>query len=191
MERSRLQHELASVAMGKPGGAIADAILSMNNFDEGVPADDASCTDLINFLHWVADGEEGDPRRRAMTRATFENGAPVDAQDRVPIPISAEFFMTIAFVESGYLTTDNLALHVYQRNSGAARFLDHRFVFETLEAPTPEGLRNLLREARRISKDLRDHGLCERCPDRLNARPRMARARFCERCCPCVAATAP
>ena len=150
----------------------------MNRFDEGVPADDASCTDLIHFLHWVADGEEGDPRRRAMTRATFENGAPVDAHDRVPIPISAEFFMTIAFVESGYLTTDHLFLHVYQRNSGAARFLDHRCVFETLEAPTPEGLRNLLREARRISKDLRDHCLCERCPDRLNARLRMARARF-------------
>ena len=49
MERSRLQHELASVAMGKPGGDIAEAILSLNRFDEGVPADDASCTNLIIF----------------------------------------------------------------------------------------------------------------------------------------------
>ena len=101
-----MQHELANVAMDRPGEAIAEAILSMNKFDHGVPADDASCENLINFLHWVADGEEGDPRRRAMARTTFENGVEFDAHDRVPIKICAEFDMTIAFVESGHLTTD-------------------------------------------------------------------------------------
>ena len=73
----------------------------MNRFEHGVPADDASCKDLISFLHWVAAGEAGDPRRRAMARATFEDGVPFGAHGRVPIPISDEFCMTVALVESG------------------------------------------------------------------------------------------
>ena len=166
MEQCRLQRELADVAVDRPGGAIAvancypdgsslllEAILLT---DGGVPSEDASCETLINFLHWVADGEAGDPRRRAMARTTFEDGVEFDAHDRLPIKICAEFYMTIAFRASGhhlnYFNTDYLFLHVCQRCSAAAGCC----VAERLVQPaTPEGLRNLLWEARGISKGLR------------------------------------
>ena len=62
-----------------------------------------------------------------------------------------------------------------------------RELLNDLFTPSPEGLRDLLRTARRIATDLRKRGLCERCPDRKSASIRLPGANYCKRCCLAVA----
>ena len=179
-----MQNHIAHVALGDASTDVAAAILQMNqHFAAGVPADDRSCEQLIALLQWLeADGDKPtrNPDQVAMSTTVFSDGVKYDGITKVPIEISTDFFLTICFLESGYLANDHLELNVYQRRRAAD---GDRLLWSDLLEPSPTGLRDLLRVARRIATDLRKRGLCGRCPDRESAFIRLPGADYCRRCC--------
>ena len=168
---------MAGVASGDSTSAIAETILGMNRFAAGVPADDATCNAIIGMLKGLSDGDYDSPFRSA-TVATWQgnDGPPYRGGQDVPFAVTEDHFVEIGF----YTKEEGLGdLVAFFRTKAQPTFCNQ---YHTKPA-TPEGLRDLIVDVRKMAKDLRARGVCPRCSDPATAFLRLPAADFCPRCC--------
>ena len=166
-ERSRVASNVAhgclikSIVEGSSGSLVARRVLDFNSFLPGVPADDATCQALIELLV-----ERERERNACQYSYEFVGECP----------------------HSLVLSNRTQGLHHMHQGAPVLRAVfwlkqTDRFLTHISAPSSPDGLREVLGSAVRLSKRLCDQGLCASCPRQTRALCPIPGLDCCARCC--------
>jgi len=148
----------------------------MNRFAEGVPADDATCNAIIEMLKAISDDENSPFYKATVANWNENDGSPYHGGQDVPVAVSEEHFVEIGFYSNEEGPGELFAFFRTKAHP------DQCNQYHSKKA-TPEGLRDLIVDVRKMAKDLRARGVCPRCPNPATAFLRSPAADYCPRCC--------
>ena len=123
------------------------------------------------------------------------------------LKITAEFYVDLCFLRAGMARAEDddnedgpspyPECDAYGENEKAVRaefyqrapddLAGDREVGSIRARATPDGFRQFIRDVRSASRNLKDNGLCPKCPDPAEALMRIPRAKYCAECCVAVA----
>ena len=162
-----MKADLAAIAVASPTTPVSANVLQMGRFfQQGVPADDATCIRLMKGLR--------SHDRQLLT-----------------VRISDEFSVNLSFLPGGCALEDafyhdHIECDAYgeQEEALEACFRSTtRDLDKITGRATPDGCRQFIRDVQAAARALKEKGLCPKCPDKAMASMRMSHCAFCASCC--------
>jgi hypothetical protein len=166
-----MKADLAAIAVAAPTTPVSANILQMARFfQQGVPADDATCVRLMKELRRHVAETEG---------------------EELTVRISDEFSIELALLPGGVAREAAEALgsdiecdaYGEQEEALEAWFRSTTRGLDRITGrATPEGCRQFIRDVRAAARALKEKGLCPKCPDEATASMRLPHCAFCAKC---------